>query len=77
MLVTSILSFSHGVFYPIKEIKKIIILTTYILLSANSLTVDQAKILLSGKRLNDGICPRILYQMKMFLVGWLVGCIVV
>ena len=50
MLVPSIFSFSHIVFYPIKEIK-IIILTTFILLSANAFNLDQAKILLFGKEL--------------------------
>ena len=47
MLVTSIISFFHIVFYPIKEI--IIILRTLILSSANAFNLDQAKILSFGK----------------------------
>ena len=50
MLVTSIFSFSHNVFIPIKD-KIIIILVNYILLSANAFYLDQPRILSVGKKL--------------------------
>ena len=50
MLATSIFSFSHNVFYTIKE-TEIIIYVTFILLSANALNLDKVKFLLSGNGL--------------------------
>ena len=46
MVVTSIIFFSHNVFYPIKS--EIIIWATFILLSDNTFNLDQSKILLFG-----------------------------
>ena len=51
MLVTSIFSFSHSVLDRIKDKKKIIILSTLILSSANAFNLDQSEILSFGKEL--------------------------
>ena len=50
MLVTSIFSFSHDVFYSIKK-RKIVILATFYLASANAFNLDTSKILSFGKEL--------------------------
>ena len=53
MLVTSIFSFSHNIFFPfIKKKKKINFWVTFIFLSANAFTLDKSKILPFGKGLN-------------------------
>ena len=49
MLLSSIFSFSHNVFHPIKAI--IIISATFILSFANAFNLDQAKIHSFGKEL--------------------------
>ena len=51
MLVTSILSFSHHVLYPIKH--RNCYLKTLNLLSANALNLYKSKILLIGEELNS------------------------
>ena len=58
MLVTSIFSFSHNVFDPIKH-KEVIILANFILLSANASNLDQSGVLSFGKELT-------FYQMTNF-----------
>ena len=50
MLDTSIFSFSHNVFYPVRN--KFLIGVTFMLSSANAFKLDKSKILLFGKELN-------------------------
>ena len=47
MLVTSIFSFSHYVFYPIED-KFYVLRNVYVVVRKNSFKVDKAKLLLSG-----------------------------
>ena len=60
MLVTSIFSFSHNVFYPSK---KEFLFLTFNLLSANAFKLDQSQNLLLGKEVSS---PLTCYQMTKF-----------
>ena len=52
MLVTSIFSFSHNVFYPVGE-SEIIISIIFIMSSANAFILDHSKFPLFGKELKE------------------------
>ena len=56
MLVTSIFSFSHNVFNPIKK-KEIITIATFYFSSANALNLVKSKKLSFSKYLNDSFFP--------------------
>ena len=57
MRVASIFFFSHNVFNPIKDKKKITILVNFILWYANVFNLDQIRILLFGKDLHCNSLP--------------------
>ena len=59
MLVTSIFSFSHNVFYRFET--DFMFSVTFIVSSANAFILDLSKILLFGKELN-----KLLYNQKFF-----------